>query len=436
MSSPQRWGASAFAYVGERGFRLLAAAVSGLLVARHVGPDDLGILSYCTATFGLAASLSTMGMHPLLVREFSTRVESSSRRLLISALAKQVPVAVGAASMALVVLLTTRWSNSDAITTALALLPLPLAALEQTPRAYLEAKKQLSSLVRVGMSSASLAAAARVAGIVCDAPLWVFGAIASLEATAIGLGYLGECRLAISVRDFVALRGSEDGRRLAREAYPLLLSSVAVTVYMRVDVLMLGALAGNRATGLYSAAARISELWYVVPMAAVGAIRPLLARYRAVGDDATYGVELQRFMFSMNVIAMIAVVFTFALASPIIGATVGSEYSAAAEVLRVHILALPFVFLGIGGSQWFVDYGLGRSLLIRSALGAVLNVALNLLLIPLRGPTGAAVATLVAYATSGMLLNGFSRSARPLLVLQCRALFLRWPPTPHRRGAP
>jgi PST family polysaccharide transporter len=62
--------------------------------------------------------------------------------------------------------------------------------------------------------------------------------------------------------------------------------------------------------------------------------------------------------------------------------------------------------------------------LVRTFLGAVANVLLNLLLIPIYGAFGAAVATTVSYALSGVVLNAFSRRTRKIFALQLSSMML------------
>jgi len=60
--------------------------------------------------------------------------------------------------------------------------------------------------------------------------------------------------------------------------------------------------------------------------------------------------------------------------------------------------------------------------LVRTVIGAVSNILLNLLLIPRYGPIGAAIATAVSYALAAVVLNAFSRRTRELFTMQVRSM--------------
>ena len=113
------------------------------------------------------------------------------------------------------------------------------------------------------------------------------------------------------------------------------------------------------------------------------------------------------------------------LSSVVVSVLYGSDYAEAGHVLRVHVLSLPFVFLGVGQTVWNAVHNQQKHAMWRTIGGAVINTGLNLVLIPSHGAMGAAYATVVAYAFSGFMGNALSRSTWPFLVLQARQF---WPP--------
>jgi PST family polysaccharide transporter len=119
---------------------------------------------------------------------------------------------------------------------------------------------------------------------------------------------------------------------------------------------------------------------------------------------------------------VIAVVFT-AFAPWITKAVFGPEYGDAAPVLQVHIWAAVAVFLGVASGQYLTNEGLQRITLYRTLLGLAANILLNVLLIPLYGALGAALATLISYFFSVFSMAIF-RNARDHSLLMARALLL------------
>ena len=102
----------------------------------------------------------------------------------------------------------------------------------------------------------------------------------------------------------------------------------------------------------------------------------------------------------------------------------GDNYAGAGVVLSIHIWAGLFVAMGAASGRWLINEGLTKLSMIRTVLGSVANVVLNLLLIPKYGPSGAAIATIVSQAIAAIVYHGVIPITRPLFVIQFRALLL------------
>lgn len=420
-------------YVSERVVVLLLTAVVGVFVARYLGPRNLGLLSYATSVFGLFGPVTLLGMQSVLVREFSTR--GDWRPVLTSALASQAPVAVVASVLGFLVIVFSRSFDRDAVALALVLVPVPLLGLSQSLRAYLEAAGRVRQIMVTGMIAAAVASSLKVLGLLMDAPVWAFGAFGTVQAAILFVGLSvaipGRKRMAAARRHV----HREIAGRLVRESWPLLIAGIAVTVYMRADIIMLGLISGDSEAGIYTAAARLSEVWYFVPMAALAAVRPRLNRLFASGAMDRYQFLTQRFMTAATGVSLLAVAAVLIVADVVVRLLYGAEFQASSLVLRVHILASPFVFLGVASSPWFIDRGMTRAVMVRSSVGAGLNVAVNLVLIPRFGALGASIATLCAYALSGVLINGLRFQTRPLFWMQMRSFLFHWPHDPKDSGS-
>lgn len=410
-------------YAGEQAIRLGLTAVAGVFVARHLGPDGLGLLAYVASIFGLLTPLVSLGLPAVLVREFGTT--DRWRTVLASVVVPQLVVAAAVAIVAFLAVGASRGWDDQAVLTALVLVPLPFLYLDRTVRAYLESRGSVRVIVTSGLVGGVTGTVLKLLGVVASADVWVIAAASTIEAAVIawcmGRALPGRRSLGGVLRH----ADPKVSRALRNEGLPLLLAGVAVTVYMRIDTTMLGLLVGDEETGIYTAAVRLSEVWYFLPMAAVAALRPRLTALLA-GDEQQYERLLQRLMTAAVAVAYVVVAVVLLVGDDLIAFLYGEGYAASAPVLSLHVLAAPFVFVGVTAGPWFIDNRLGRAVLVRSAAGAGLNIALNVALLPALGAVGAAIATLASYALSGVLFNVLRPSTRPIFRLQVRALALRW----------
>ena len=410
----------------ERVVRLVVGGATSIAVARHLGTESFGLLAFALAITGLALPLVTLGMPSVLVRDFVTR--QPWQRPYASALACQIPTALVAGLGGVIVLLWTRAAEPDVNSIAGLLFLLPILTTAVTPRAWLESQRASRVVATVGIVASLTSGGLRITGILTSQGIVWFAAANVTEAAIVFIGLSAATWRRARPHPRIADANLDDARRILRESAPLLVGGVAIAIYMTIDVVMLGLIRSNDDAGVYSTAVRISEAWYFIPLAVMSAARPRLSALLEA-DPTRYRVETGRLLRLLAALAYVGVLITLLLAGRLISTLFGPEFEQSATILRVHVLAAPFVFLGTGVSQAFVDTGLTRVAMWRAVAGAVVNVALNGWLIPRHGATGAAVATLVSYAMSGVLLNVVSPSTRWLFVEQVRALAL----LPRRR---
>jgi len=190
---------------------------------------------------------------------------------------------------------------------------------------------------------------------------------------------------------------------LLKDSWPLILSGISVTIYHKIDQIMIGDMLGDSKLGFYSAAVKISEIWYFIPMIVTNSVFPSILNAK----KKDWGLYLNRFQILYNSFTWftIAVSIIISIFSPvIINLIYGKEYFEASIVLSLHIWASIFVFLGVASSKYLIAENLTTISFIRTFLGAISNIVLNIFLIPLMGINGAALATLLSYFISNYFI--------------------------------
>ena len=176
---------------------------------------------------------------------------------------------------------------------------------------------------------------------------------------------------------------------------------------MRIDQVMLQEMIGSEAVGQYSAAVKISEAWYFIPMVISSSLFPAIVNAKKQSEELYYA-RLQRLYDLMVWISLaIALPMTF-LSDWVVNLLYGSAYSQAGGVLMIHIWAGVFVSLGVASSKWFITENLQSLSFWRTFYGMVINLILNFILIPIFGTIGAAISTLVCYCSVGLIFDCFS----------------------------
>jgi polysaccharide transporter, PST family len=196
---------------------------------------------------------------------------------------------------------------------------------------------------------------------------------------------------------------------------------MVVTLNARVDQLMIGAYAGAHEVGLYAAATRFSEVWWLLPVLLMQSLAP-----RFLFAPSLRAARVQRnvawLMMGLAGAALVPCLLMTFFGGWLTGPLLGPAYAGAQAVLAVHVWIALFVFVDTAQNQWLLARG-EQAVLVHKSIGALLvNVGLGLLLVPRFGAVGAAAAALAAQVWAALLFCQVVRSQRGLRALQWRAL--------------
>lgn len=403
--------------VGEKVFSLAVSGVVSIVIVRYLGPTQLGSYSFAAALVGIVGSVAQLAS-PLIVRDIVIDREREGETLASAAVITFMLVMASGAVLVVLGLTAVHDSTTRAVlfVLSLGLLFRPVLVLDFVFQADLRARH--ATLARnAGMAvsaAASIAIVARNGGLVQLAGATL---LSPLVATLLFVWFYagGGSRVPRWRPSKMVLTS------LARRSVPLIVSSVAIGVYMRIDQVMLGWMSTRREVGIYAATVRISEFAYFLPMIFISSVGPSIARARAT-DFNLYRAKMSRVFSYLSAASLTLAVVVVILGGPLATLLFGTEYSRVGRILTVHILASVFVFLGVGQSLWTVNESLEKLSMYRALAGAIVNVVLNVILIPRYGALGTAWATVAAYALASTIGNFFHRDTRPVFWMQLRSL--------------
>lgn len=405
--------------LAERAIRLIGAFAITVWLVRYLGPSDFGILSYAISIAMIAEVTSGLGVGAIVVRELVKAPEQEDE-LLGSAFALQLVAGLVIASSALALTWIVDRDARALAVLAIVLASVPLRALSCFDQAFQARMQSRLSMVARTMGFA-VAAAARVMLLVLGAPLVWFAVAVTLEVAVASAGYV--VLYARTHPLHLRLRWAR-ARELLRDSWPLAIAGAAAMVSLRIDQVMLRQMSPAAELGMYAAAARLSEVWYFIPVALGTALLPALVATH--NDRERHDRRLQASLdVALWAAIAIALAVTF-LGGVAIAILYGPRFEGAADILRLQLWAGPFVFMGVISGRALLAQGLQRLDAMRYVAGAPLNVGLNLVLIPRLDGVGAAIATLITYIVVTYILLLVHPKTRHTGWLMTRAFLLPW----------
>jgi PST family polysaccharide transporter len=378
----------------DKFLRLGAGVFVGAWIARYLGPDQFGLLNFSIAFAALFGAFATLGLDGIVVRELVRNAERQNEIMGSAFVLKLIGGAITLLTCLLAILLM---HGREAL--MLWLVGLSAAAfLFQSVNVidfYFQAKVQSRNTVMAANGAFLLITLVKIVLVLTAASVIAFAWAAFGEAALTAAFLIGAYRV-----NHHSMRGWRyDGpvaRELIRDSWPLLLASLAGILYLRLDVVMLQLMAGDREVGIYAAATRISEVWYFLPMIVVGSVSPSIIKCYGT-DPGLYISRLRRLYFYMAWMA-IALSLPISLTSGwIVRVLYGAQFKQAGPVLAIHLWASVAVFLGVASSQYLLVEQLQKISFYRCLIGLICNILLNLILIPRFGAMGAAIATVISY---------------------------------------
>jgi O-antigen/teichoic acid export membrane protein len=191
---------------------------------------------------------------------------------------------------------------------------------------------------------------------------------------------------------------------------------------MKIDQVMIKNMLDSKELGYYAAAVRLSEAWYFIPVALTNAIYPAIVNAKKV-NNKFYFNRMQKLYDILAWMAISIAVPVSIFSKDIINIIFGAEFQSAAPVLTIYIWAGVAVFLGVASSQYLITENFTKLSFFRTLIGMVINVILNLVLIPKYGIIGAAYATLISYSVATFSLI-FIKKTSYQIVMMLKSIFL------------
>jgi len=405
--------------MGERILRMGVSLFVGIYVARYLGPERYGLLSYANSFVGIFLALATLGLDEVVVRELLKTPEQREKILGTSFLLKLI----GTLLMWVAIFTAVPFTENDLQTNILIII-IAFGAVFQAFNVIdlnFQAKVKSKYVVHSQFVQLIISSIVKIILVVNEAPLIWFASVYSLDVIVLAMGlvfaylYNGE-------NIFSWKWSFETSKYLLHDSWPLIFAGVVVSVYMKIDQVMIKEMLGAKEVGLYAAAVKLSEAWYFFPMAIASSLFPAIINAKVYQKEVYYQ-RLQKLYDLMVWIAIAIALPISILSSWIVELLYGNEYLESSSVLNIHIWSGIFIFLGVASSKYLLAENYIKKTFYRTFVGALLNIIMNYYLIGIMGIKGAAISTFASHFFAAYFYDILDKDLRKMFIMKTKSLF-------------
>lgn len=386
--------------IGGKVAQSVMALIINMLTARYLGPSNFGLITYASSLVAFVLPIMQLGFSNVLVREIVDKPDEEGRTLgtaIFLSFLSSICCIIGVASFAYVV------NPNEPETVIVCLLYsfiLIFQAIDHIEFWY-QAKLLSKYSSIISLVSYIAVSAYKIFLLVTAKSVYWFALSNALDYACISIGgvilhkKLGGQKLSFS---------SSIGKKMFLKSKHYILSSMMVTIFAQTDKIMIKMMIGESATGYYGAAVACAGMTSFIFAAIIDSFRPSVFEGQKVGEDV-FSYRLTTLYSIIIYLSLTQSVVMSVMSKLIIFILYGEAYYPAVNTLRIVVWYTTFSYMGSVRNIWILANEKQKYLWKINLFGAIANVVLNYILIPLIGINGAAVASLITQFFTNVIVG-------------------------------
>lgn len=371
-----------------------------MLSARYLGPSGYGLVNYAASVVAFVTPIMQLGLNSILVQEIVNTPEKEGEILGTSILMSFCTSFLTIGGVVAFVAIANQGERETIIVCALYSILLIFQSLELI-QYWFQAKLKSKYSSVIMLIAYVVVSAYKIFLLLTNKSIYWFALSQALDYLVISslllivYARLGTQHLSISWGH---------AKRLFAKSRYYIVSSLMVTIFAQTDRVMLKLMVNDAATGYYSAAVSCAGMTSFIFTAIIDSARPSIFEGKKIGQEI-FEKNIIRLYSVIIYFALLQCVFITAFAKIIINILYGNDYAPSVDALRLIVWYTTFSYIGSVRNIWILAEGKQKLLWILNLSGALLNVVLNYILIPVWGIMGASFASLITQFFTNVLMG-------------------------------
>ena len=387
----------------------------GILTVRYLGPANYGLISYAGSYAAFFYCISTLGINSVIVKEFIDMPAKEGMVLGTSLILRVVSSIFSAISIIIISFIL----DANEPITKLVVILYSLSLFFQTIELFnywFQSKLQAKFTAIASLIAYSVVAIYKFILLIFNKPVTLFALSTSIDYIVLGVllfyFYKKEngSRLSFSL---------DYAKHILKKSYHFILPGLMVAIYGQTDKMMLKHMGNDAEVGYYATAVSLCSVWCFILSAIIDSLNPSIMK--AYQDNENDFIEYNKLLYFIIFYISIFVSFVFTIFGKLIIHTLyGEVYMPTVAPLRIITWYTAFSYLGVARNAWIICKDRQMYLKYIYLFSALLNIVLNLILIPKYGAIGAAVGSLVCQVSTIMIFPFFIKdfSENSLMIVE------------------
>lgn len=379
--------------------QMLINLIVGMLSARYLGPNNYGLINYACSIVSFVAPIMQLGLSSILVHELVHHPEDEGEILGTSVLMSSVSALMCMTGVVAFTFVANAGETDTIVVCALSSTVLFFQAMELV--VYWFQAKLLSKYTSFMMLAAyATIAIYKVYLLATEKNIYWFAFAMTVQQMLVSLGCLSLYKkMGGSTLSFSLARA----KRLFSQSRHYIVSSLMVTLFVQTDKIMIKLMLDSTETGFYSCAATCVGMTNFVFAAIIDSMRPTIFECKKKGKES-YEKSIALLYCIIIYLSLAQSVGVSLLARPLITILYGAAYIPAIPALQILVWNCTFSYIGSVRNIWILAEGQQKHLWKINLFGALANIVLNFILIPIWGINGAAFASVLTQLFTNVIV--------------------------------
>ncbi len=372
-----------------------------IYIARILGTNGYGIFTYAMSLVTIFTIFSDLGLTNILTRELAKRPEEKFEYL---STALVIKLGLLFATIIIVAIFAPLISQFDEAKPLMIIIAITIACDSLRSFFFAITRSQNKMEVEAGLTiTAEVLTTIIVLGLFLNNPTvnslvnsYMIGNITGLFITIFFLrNYI--------VGIFKYFK-TQLIRPILKSAWPFTIMGVFSVLMTSIDSVIIGIFTDTHTLGLYAAAQRPISMLYILPGFLSISLFPIISKFSHNQEGKKLSVLIKKSLLLSLITALPIVVGGIIIAGPLINVTFGYQFIGAVLTFQILLLSLLIVFPGAMLSDLILAEDKQKVFIRSSFWGALTNIVLDFLLIPLLGIAGSAIATVIALLIANAII--------------------------------